>query len=617
MAVNLSFIGGAGWQFFDDNGVPLAGGKIYTYAAGTTTPQTTYTSYDGTVPNANPIILDAAGRTPAQIWATEGLLYKYVVATSADVVIRTWDNIGGSVVASDLAQDLANTTDNAKGDALIGFKQANASGFLTGATARTVSTKLQDALSVKDFGAVGNNVADDTSAIQAGMTHVATNGGALYFPEGTYKVTSSLTISSGAKPFTLFGYNTATLVRSANYGSMISIDTTDNWNIVGLNLDGGFATYPTNANHGIIWYNCSNTKVVSCRVTNYKNTAIIGYVTPLSTAYTNSQIIDCFVDGLSNANNGVLLADYVKSGISGCIVQNVGKTGSPCYALQLKNGCQDSWIYSSVAINATVGVAAGNFDTQEHVRNIIGNIHVFNCETGMAFGNAKGTVFSNILIDMNNQGNSAVDFNAGSVGCSGYNIAVRNLATSKSAVRCRSGDTDNVVYLSTINNSDTASFRPFAEFNAGAERNTVNLDRYVSPVATSTSTNLISNTSGVATNQANYRALPLQTIYTIASDAISITGVNVSYIRLDTEGSAATDDLLTINGGVDGQVITLKTTNNTRDVVVKNSAAGAGVGTIRLTGAVDYTLSSTADRLTLQYDGNLTQWCEIGRGDNG
>lgn len=192
MAVNLSFIGGAGWQFLDNNGNPLSGGKIYTYAAGTTTPLATYTSRTGLTANSNPIVLDAAGRTPEQIWSTEGLLYKYVVANSNDVVIRTWDNIGGSVVASDLAQDLANTTDNTKGDALIGFKQSNASGFASGAVAKTVNAKFQEMVSVKDFGAVGDGVTDDTAAISAAFAYAATQTNPIvYFPAGTYPVTSS------------------------------------------------------------------------------------------------------------------------------------------------------------------------------------------------------------------------------------------------------------------------------------------------------------------------------------------------------------------------------------------------------------------------------------------
>lgn len=205
MAVNLSFIGGAGWQFFDDNGDPLSGGKIYTYAAGTTTPLATYTSRDGLTPNANPIILDAAGRTPQEIWSTEGLLYKYVVKTSADVLIRSWDNIGGSVVSSDFAQDLANTTNNAKGDALVGFRQSNSAGFLTGSVGRTVNSKFQEIVSVLDFGADPTGVADSSAAFQAAIDAVKPTGygifpqtgGLVNVPVGTYLIDSTVNVYSG------------------------------------------------------------------------------------------------------------------------------------------------------------------------------------------------------------------------------------------------------------------------------------------------------------------------------------------------------------------------------------------------------------------------------------
>lgn len=93
MAINMSYFAGAGAQFFDDNGVPLAGGKLYTYSAGTTTPAVTYTTRAGTVNNTNPIILDAAGRTPQEIWFNGGLLYKFVLKSSTDVLIGSYDNI--------------------------------------------------------------------------------------------------------------------------------------------------------------------------------------------------------------------------------------------------------------------------------------------------------------------------------------------------------------------------------------------------------------------------------------------------------------------------------------------------------------------------------------------
>ena len=94
MAVNLSPVGGVAAQFFDNNGVILSGGNLYTYLAGTTTPATTYTSSNGGTALTNPIVLDSAGRVPSgEIWLTNGINYKFVLKTSADVLISTWDNI--------------------------------------------------------------------------------------------------------------------------------------------------------------------------------------------------------------------------------------------------------------------------------------------------------------------------------------------------------------------------------------------------------------------------------------------------------------------------------------------------------------------------------------------
>jgi hypothetical protein len=84
---------GIGQQFFDDNGVPLAGGLIYTYQAGSSTPLVTYTTNGGTIANANPIVLDAAGRVPQEIWLLTGYSYKFVLQNANAVLIQTLDNI--------------------------------------------------------------------------------------------------------------------------------------------------------------------------------------------------------------------------------------------------------------------------------------------------------------------------------------------------------------------------------------------------------------------------------------------------------------------------------------------------------------------------------------------
>ena len=96
--------------------------------------------------------------------------------------------------------DLKDTTDPAKGDALIGFRQSG-----TGAVARTVHDKLGEFVSVKDFGAVGDGVADDTAAIQAAISYASSVSGVVVFPAGAYRIASAIfadgnvsLISSGA-----------------------------------------------------------------------------------------------------------------------------------------------------------------------------------------------------------------------------------------------------------------------------------------------------------------------------------------------------------------------------------------------------------------------------------
>jgi hypothetical protein len=93
MSINISYLAGAGAQFFDSNGDPLAGGLLYTYNAGTTTPVSTYTTRSGAAFNTNPIVLNSSGRTPAEIWLEGGVLYKFVLKDSTFVQIGSYDNI--------------------------------------------------------------------------------------------------------------------------------------------------------------------------------------------------------------------------------------------------------------------------------------------------------------------------------------------------------------------------------------------------------------------------------------------------------------------------------------------------------------------------------------------
>ena len=100
MAVFLSPVGGAAAQFFNNDGIPLSGGKLYTYTAGTTTPQVTYTSSAATIAHANPIVLNSSGRVSSgEIWLI-ATPYKFVINDSTGALIGTYDNISGIGAAS-------------------------------------------------------------------------------------------------------------------------------------------------------------------------------------------------------------------------------------------------------------------------------------------------------------------------------------------------------------------------------------------------------------------------------------------------------------------------------------------------------------------------------------
>lgn len=254
MAVNLSPIWGAGAQLFDNSGNVLSGGKIYTYAAGTTTPATTYTSSSGITANSNPIILNSAGRVPYEIWLSDTVAYKFVLKDSNDTLIATYDNLVGinsNYIAYTAQQEIQTATAgqtvfnlttmqyqpatnnlsvfvdgvNQYGPgaqyayvetdsdtvtfvnglhvgALVKFTTAspvagavmNAENVaydppFTGAVGTNVEAKLAQTVSVKDFGAVGDGVTDDTQAFQNALDAA---DGEVYVPPGQYNLSATL-----------------------------------------------------------------------------------------------------------------------------------------------------------------------------------------------------------------------------------------------------------------------------------------------------------------------------------------------------------------------------------------------------------------------------------------
>jgi hypothetical protein len=340
MAVNLSPIWGAGAQLFDNSGNVLTGGKIYTYAAGTTTPAATYTSSSGITANSNPIILNSAGRVPYEIWLTDGISYKFVLKDSNDTLIATYDNLSGinsNFIAYTAQQEIQTatagqtvfnlttmqyqpatnnlsvfvdgvnqygpgasyayvetdsdtvtfvsglhvgasvkfTTASPVSSAVVNAENVEYDPPFTGSVPTNAEAKLAQTVSVKDFGAVGDGVTDDTQAIQDAINAVeANNGGTLYFPTGIYLVTAPIEANNSVIHLLGDGVKATTILANHTSGPAIQIK----WyfsGIASMTIEGSAARRAASAgtNYGI--YFPTDPLLVFSRFGNYVRDVIV------------------------------------------------------------------------------------------------------------------------------------------------------------------------------------------------------------------------------------------------------------------------------------------------------------------------------------------------------
>lgn len=128
-----------------------------------------------------------------------------------------------------------------------------------GATTRTIQNRLRDTISVKDYGAVGDGVADDTAAIQAAIT-AANNSAFVFFPSGNYKVIGTLNMPRNVSGnFTITGNIKWSFVKEVIQEGQIyvtgNIELDSVWfsKFNRLECVGNFSIYSTNASWGVFW----------------------------------------------------------------------------------------------------------------------------------------------------------------------------------------------------------------------------------------------------------------------------------------------------------------------------------------------------------------------------
>lgn len=188
-------------QFSNALGIPLAGGKLITYAAGTNTPAPTYQDRELTIANPTSIPLDSTGS--CVLWLDPEKSYKFVLKNELGVTQPGWpvDNISGAGTPTSMTPTFSlfakiSALAAAAGATLVGYVQAG-----VGAIKRTVQSKLRERVSVLDFmtEAEREDVLSCTGALDVGAAcdkardHVLTLGrkGKLRFPAGVYSRATS------------------------------------------------------------------------------------------------------------------------------------------------------------------------------------------------------------------------------------------------------------------------------------------------------------------------------------------------------------------------------------------------------------------------------------------
>lgn len=282
------------------------------------------------------------------------------------------------------------------GSSLVGFLQSG-----TGATARTVQAKLRDTVSVKDFGAVGDGVTDDTAAIQAA---VAANK-FVYLPAGTYKVSASIDLKTYPQAGLIGESSELTIIKAnAVITQVINLyDTADigggnDYQLTNLRIDGNnLATYGVNIRFRH-WLAADNVIVQNCTTAWYMADSYISF-------FNNCRSRNC-TNGFSlqGANHA--------SAFSNCYV--TAATGVPVYV-------------------GGIARVDGNVDV------IFNNLIIDHCDT------------TQIVVDLGSVSPGVVQFNGGYVG------EFANNTTTNAIVQVLSG---TAVFTGTYVNSGTAAVSP-------------------------------------------------------------------------------------------------------------------------------------------------------------
>lgn len=435
----------------DDSGLALENGLVYFYEAGTTTPKTVYQDAEESLPHSNPATLDAAGKLFAY---TTGKI-KLVIEDSDGGSVRTIDDIGVGLSTSDVSTTAADS---------VYFSGSNLSevidnlGTSLGANAlykyktvgnqRTYLSRGADRVSVKDFGAVGDGVTDDTAAINSAISNLS-SGAVLYFPAGTYKCTSDITVNIAN--ITLYGESRASKIQFPADGSNIYI-TADYVVIDGLHIDGTSASSSVSQAYGIFAEGEDSDRlqqihVRNCIITNWARGGV-------QLAYTeHSSVKNCHIENAYYLGIGAYSSKYYQ--IHGNFIKNIvadGVLGTNAYGIIQYNdyGVDEVSEYGSIIGNWVEDCSTWEgIDSHSASDFVIANNVVKGClyAISMQSRDDESQIPQNILVSSNvcigTSPANGTDGGAGIEYYGGDTVQAKNVVITGNVVR-GFGKTDNV-----------------------------------------------------------------------------------------------------------------------------------------------------------------------------
>lgn len=643
-------------QFFDRDGSPLDNGFVYIGTANLnpeTNPLTVYFDDALTIPAAQPLRTSngyiVRNGSPARVYTSQEDFSLTAREKNGVLVFTVADATSLSNLQSQLAAG--------SGSSLVGYNQGG-----SGAVDRTVQSRLRDYVSVKDFGAVGDNVADDTIAIQAALTFGGTNNKGIFFPAGTYLLTAGLScgptmLEGEGAGITRLNFNLPTpganlidFAASTDFGRLAGVKGIE---IICSGANGGYGIKtPKQADQYLPYERRYQFHDVVCRGgtingsahgTTYNETCEDGWI--YIGDCTFCQVSHIKINGsfdissapfgqvedrgvILDAAGAILTARIQDLEISSLYigVEPIDRAFYSIMNFDIIATYRGIYQFPGATIFSEPKIGFGNINSQDvgiYLENCnardIASVTIRRHPNGwpLATNDWYGVKLNNV--DESNVRSCHIEHGSITTFAGGDIIGIYADNASGALKFCDNlfGEkTDYAVILDNVSgfvieNSLLSSATPMTYFRAlnntrsGVVNGAASSSFAVAHVWLEDDGSV--DWSTITENVRGIERLPKESTVTIASGEIT---VSKSYHAVATEGGAATDDLVAINPptvAADGMRLELRAADSDDTVVLKD-----GTGNLRL--PADFSLTHSDDWIVLVYENNV--WKQIASSDN-